>query len=103
MKRRPATGSIAIRYRLKSDSEAVADEPGDGGGDVSIKSLWQVIVVIGRDDARAYCGEHWSAARACTKSDGKSRIRPATAWMLHMCVWIETRSEKRSRPEYFVC
>jgi len=54
MKRRPAPGSIAIRCRL-SDSEA--DEPDDGGGDVSIKSLWQVIVVIGRDDARAYCGE----------------------------------------------
>ena len=36
MKRRPAPGSIAIRCRLKSDSEA--DEPGDGGGDVSIKS-----------------------------------------------------------------
>ena len=64
--------------------------PGDGGGDVSIKSLWQVIVVIGRDDARAYCGE----LERCQSlyKDGTSRIRPATAWMLHICVWSRARS-----------
>ena len=86
MEGRPAPGSIAIRrpfaVALRSDSEA--DEPGDGGGDVSIKSLWQVIVVIGRDDARVL----WrtGALPELVQSDGKQDQACDCVDAPHVCV-----------------
>ena len=68
-----------------SDSEA--DEPGDGGGDVCM--CRSSLASHGRT-MRAYCGE-LERCQSLYKATA-SRIRPATAWMLHICVWSRARS-----------
>ena len=68
-----------------SNSEAV--EPGDSGGDVCM--CRSSLASHGRT-MRAYCGE-LERCQSLYKATA-SRIRPATAWMLHTYVWSRARS-----------